>query len=249
MFQEKVLGNNPDSFKSQGVMTYTTIDGHIIQFEIDPVMGQASILQYDTTQFERDYRNWPIARSRTIQSTTPGRMTIDNEKYHNQRLILDMTIPNQPRRFTTSIPVLRYSDNKIGDAASGRLFDDGSSISPEYGITKVTFYTNFLFRLVGYRMEWGSGLAVTHGSSGFYSSPHYFSDDESIVIMNVGTSRLRNTINYLQLQTNNGRRISSGYFGRNKVSFVSKPTEKICAFYGRTDGGGIYQLGAIYTPT
>jgi hypothetical protein len=246
-FQEQVMTNNPNVFQSQGIMTYRTIDGHDIQFEIHPLDGQASIVQYDTVAYEREYRNWPIARSRTIQSTTPGRITIDNEKYYNQRLILDMTIPTLPRRFITTIPILRYSDHTIG-TNEGRLFDDGSSVAPEYNIRKVTFYTNVWFQFVGYRMEWSSGLAVTHGSNGLYSSPHYFNDDESIIIMNVGMSRLWNTINYIQFQTNSGRRISSGYFGRDKVSFVSKPTEHICALYGRANGRGIDQLGAIYTP-
>jgi hypothetical protein len=246
-FQEQVMTNNPNVFQSNGIMTYTTIDGHVIQFEINPIEGQASIVQYDNMQYEREYSNWPIARSRTIQSTTSGRITIDNEKYHNQRLILDMTIPSQPRRFTTTIPTLRYSDNVLG-TNEGRLFDDGNSIVPEYGISKITFYTNFLFQLVGYRMEWSSGLAVTHGSNGLYSSPHYFNDDESIIIMNVGMSRLWDTINYIQFQTNSGRRISSGYLGRDKVSFVSKPTEKICALHGRANYRGINQLGAVYTP-
>ena len=246
-FQEQVMTNNPNVFQSQDIMTYTTVDGHVIQFEIDPVAGQASVVQYDTTPYERDYTNWPIARSRTIQSTTPGRMTIDNEKYYNQRLILDMTIPTQPRRFITTIPTLRYSDNWIG-TNEGRLFDDGSSIVPASGIRKITFYTNVLFQFVGYRMEWSSGLSVTHGSNGIYSSPHYFDEDESIIIMTVGVSRLWSTINYIQLQTNTGRRMTSGYFGRQKVSFISKPTEQICALYGRANRKRIDQLGAIYTP-
>ena len=247
-FQEQVMNNNPGSFQSQGIMNYTTTDGHVVQFEIDPLKGNSSIVQYDQTLYERDYHNWPIARSRTIQSTTPGRITIDNEKYYNQRLILDMTIPTQPRRLITTIPKLRYSDNTIG-TNDGRLFDDGSSIVPESGIRKITFYTNFFFQLLGYRMEWASGLAVTHGSDGVYSFPHYFNDDESIIIMNVGMSRLWNNINFIELQLNNGRRISSGYKGRDWISFVSKPTERICAFHGRASDRLLYQLGAIYTPS
>ena len=98
-------------------------------------------------------------------------------------------------------------------------------------------------------MEWASGLAVTHGSDGVYSFPHYFNDDESIIIMNVGMSRLWNNINFIELQLNNGRRISSGYKGRDWISFVSKPTERICAFHGRASDRLLYQLGAIYTPS
>jgi hypothetical protein len=246
-FQLKVLENNPGTFSSNSTNTYITVSGERIIFVIDPLDGQSSIVEYNGTRYDRNYQQWPIAKSDTIQSTTPGRLTIDNPKI-GERLILDMTVPMLPKRFESKIPQLWTSQQNFGQDYGGREFNDGSAIVLGKHITKVTVYTNIFSSLIGIYTEWQSGLFTMHGVKGILSKTLFLSFDEYIVEAGIGTSWFGNSANYLRLQTNHGQHIASNRFGLEKVTVVAEEDEQIGAFYGRA-GKLVYQLGVVLTST
>ena len=102
-FSMDVLSNNAGSFNSSGVETYVTISGDTIQFEVFPSQrGFSSLRRLNDEQFDEDSRTWPLARGSAIESTVPGLYTFNGPSI-GKRLVIDMTHPQDPRRFTETV--------------------------------------------------------------------------------------------------------------------------------------------------
>lgn len=102
--QDAEAANTKTRFASVGVHTWNTQSG-AIRFEIAPPARLAPIVDVFGTQYGRDYKHWPRARSQTLQSSTPGLVTIDSIPLR-KRLILDMTHPANPQNISVDLPFL-----------------------------------------------------------------------------------------------------------------------------------------------
>jgi Jacalin-like lectin domain len=244
-FKSKVEASNTSAFAPSGIQTYKTSSGKTIRFEIAPKAKQASIIEANGIQYDRDYENWPRARGSLMQSTTPGRLTIDSVQL-GKRLIVDMTEPLNPRRFETPRPVLIQTDS-IGSQEGGQYFDGGSSVIPGEGIKWIAISSDGF--LNGISMGWYSGLNVVHGS-GAQTKKIDLNRNEYIAEVTICTG-ITGQINYLGIKTTAGKQLTGGSstcLPNKKKVYSRSDTQEIVAFYGKAKEatqGKISNLGVV----
>jgi hypothetical protein len=68
-----------------------------------PYIWRTPIVEVFGTQYGRYYKYWPRARSQSLQSSTPGLVTIDSIAL-KKRLILDVTDPANPKNVSLDLP-------------------------------------------------------------------------------------------------------------------------------------------------
>jgi hypothetical protein len=188
-FQQTVLANNAKLFASNGTQTYTTINGRVITFEINPQSDdQSQIIQVDgidrgnALRLDRNYRHWPMAWSsnNAVQSLSmKGRWTFDTATTTNttpsgivtttsdvsQRLIYDVTDPLHPKRIESMAPVLtKYPIKAAAVGGYDQYFDDSGSVLHNDTIQSLVFQFGIPY-VTSFRMNWRrSGLQAQHGS-------------------------------------------------------------------------------------
>jgi Jacalin-like lectin domain len=263
-FKQAVLTNNPQPFSSsQGANTYTTVLGHVVEFEVFPALGQSSLIALNGEVLGRDFRQWPRARGDAIQSTTPGRFTLDSSPTLGKRLILDMSNSQQPQRFSVDFPILKREEAFGRNDGRGQYFDDGGSVIPGQGVAWIALTTSGIAeneKLSGLAMAWTSGLQVSHGQVGDSIS---LGDNVSVmdleqgeVITEVAIGAARDSIvgdsttsaGYLRITTSLGQELVVGNAAEEKSRFVAKGQEQIIAFHGRAGANEVNRIGVIFAP-
>lgn len=247
-FRSRVeTANNTTRFSSSGVHAYNTLAGQI-KFEIAPPAGQASIVEVHGVSYGRDYRNWPRARSQTLQSTVPGLVTVDSIPLQ-KRLILDSTIPLQPKNVSGGLPYL-ISFGAVG-GNGGKYFNDGPLVIAGDTVKWIAVDVA-LANIEGVSMGWSNGLTVSHGATAS-DVRLALGNHEYIQEIKACTGVLAN-INFLRIKTNTGRSISAGpgtcLLGSSRT-FTANPGQQIIALHGSASHGTsnvLDKVGVIMTP-
>ena len=241
-FRQKVLANTAAlSVPSEGIIRYTTTTGRVIEFEINPKPGQASIARVDDELFARDFSRYPLWRGETVFATTRGRETFDSP-HIGERVILDMSDPSAPHRFHVDLPEL-HRQPAVG-GLGGRYFDDSGDVMPNVPIAWIELRTgNRVDRL---RYGYTSGLEVDHGGKGGSAKRLDFQPGEYIDEVRVSLTDKGDRLSSFHLKTNRGRTLGGGTVKR-EVRFTAEPGWQIVAFHGQS-GDEIDRLGVVTTP-
>ncbi|MBI2519007.1 MAG: hypothetical protein HYV97_01260 [Bdellovibrio sp.] len=99
LFMAKILNSNQGrKFFSRGENIFTTSRGTNIRFEIAPAKENLwEIIAINGKMQERNFEKWPLFQGDILNSPKKGLITIDNP-FLKQRMILDTTVPLQPRK-------------------------------------------------------------------------------------------------------------------------------------------------------
>lgn len=241
-FRHAVLAQTSGrSFPSEGIVRYTTSAGRVIDFEINPEPGSASIARIDDELFARDFSTYPLWRGDTVLATTLGRETFDN-RHLRERLILDMSQPSRPQRFHVSLPEL-HRQAAVG-GLGGRYFDDSGDVMPGVPLAWVEIRTGE--RVDRLRYGYQSGLEVDHGGSGGSPKRLDFYPGEYIDEVRASLTDRGDRLSSLHIRTNLGRTLGGGTV-KNEVRFAAPPGSAIVAFHGQS-GAAIDRLGVVTSP-
>ena len=244
-FVAHVKENNPSDFLSEGVQTYTTTAGDVIEFEVHPsTMTTSSLVSLNGEPFGRDTRTWPMVRGNVVQSTTPGRFTFDSPDL-GKRLILDMTHPTNPVRLYKDLPSLT-KEGEVGSKIMGTFFDDSGVVYPGLGIEFIEV-TYFAGKLRFMRIQWRDQRLSEHGASwGLTPDRLDLLDGDFIAEVGIGSST-NNGIDYLSISTHFGSSLVVGSSTNPETFALTDASEEIVAFYGHSNQNGIFGLGVVYT--
>jgi hypothetical protein len=229
------------SVRSEGVLQYTTSTGRVIDFEIDPNPGQASIARIDDEPFARDFSTYPLWRGDAVHATTRARETFD-DPHLGERLILDMSDPSRPRRFHVALPDLHRRPGVGG--LGGTYFDDSADVIPGAALAWVELRTGE--RVDALRYGYSSGLEVDHGGRGGSARRLDLQPGEYLDEVRVSLTDRGDRLSSLYVRTNLGRTLGGGSV-KSEIRFAAEPRSAIVAFHGQS-GAAIDRLGVVTSP-
>jgi hypothetical protein len=241
-FKQQVLANAAGvSYASEGVHRYRTTEGVDVDFEINPPWGRSSLAALQGAPYSRDLDDYPLWRGDRLLSSTPGRITIDNP-HLQERVILDMSFPQEPQRFHVQRPSL-VSMASVG-GTGGRHFDDSGDVVPGGSLAWVELRTGERLDRLAY--GYTSGLEASHGGMGGRAQRLTLETGEYLASVRISLTPRGDRIGSLFLTTNRGRTLGGGTV-RRELQWTAPAGSAIVAFHGQS-GKEVDRLGIVTSP-